>query len=130
MHLSPRRNSLFQPRGRDRVPAASRHCVLILALVMTLNGGVPALAASYDLAVDVPTLLGGVNYTPNQIARWTGTTYALQTSLGADVAISSLQRRPDGTWRFSPAHAVDLNGVTYEPRDIVSWNGVTYAMDF
>lgn len=101
--------------------------MLVAATVLTIN--CPSYSATYDLAVDVPTLLGGVNYTPNQIAHWTGTTYALQASLAPEVAISSLHRRPDGTWRFSPAHSVDLGGVTYEARDVVAWNGTTYAMD-
>jgi hypothetical protein len=90
--------------------------------------GLPALAVSYDLAVDVPSTLGGTDYEPHQIVRSDAGTYGLDLELPAGTRLSSLHRTPDDLWLFSPSEPVELDAVTYEPRDVVAWDGSVYSM--
>ncbi len=87
-------------------------------------------AIAYFFAVDVPTTLGGTDYTSNQILTNSAGAYSLNTSFPAGLELSAFDVRPDGTWLFSPAFPVTLGGIDYEPRDIVSYNGTTYSYFF
>ena len=89
---------------------------------------VSAGAATHYLAPDVPASLGGTDFTPNQIVLSESASYSAVETLPADLALGALHREEDGLWLFSPAHAVDLGGTTYETRDVVSWDGSVYAM--
>jgi hypothetical protein len=101
--------------------------------MVSAPGLFPAHAAQYDLAVDVPTLLGGVDYMPNQILHATGSGYALELTLPGDFAVAALARAPSGQWLLSPAVPVEWAGVLIQPRDIVAYDpgtgAVTLALD-
>lgn len=98
------------------------------AIAALLGVGSPAPAADHYLATDVPATLGGTDYTPNQIVRSNNVVYVVETALPAGVQLSALHRRPDGVWLFSLSHPVTLGAAEYEPRDIVSYDGVSFTM--
>ena len=98
-------------------------CVLALIAARTA----PSAATTFDFCVDVPTLLGGVDYTPDQIVRRTALAYGLQAALPPGVEPSALHRRPDGSFLFAPSHPITLGGSDYEPRDLIAWNGVSFT---
>lgn len=85
-------------------------------------------ATTYYLAVDVPSNLGGIDYTTSHLIRSDNAIYVLQQVLPAGTEISALDRRPDGVWQLSPAHPLMLGATTYEARDIVTYNGATFAV--
>lgn len=115
----------MQPQGLS-ITCARRALLVLLA---TAVGAAPATAAvNYYLAVDVPSKLGGSDYTTNQIVRSDSAVYVLEQALPANAELASLHRRADGVWLFSPAHPLTLGATTYEPRDIVSFDGAVFAM--
>jgi hypothetical protein len=89
-----------------------------------------AVQPTYELAVDVPSILGGTQVLPQQVVRHTGAGYAAVVSLPPQVAIGALHRRGDGAVLFAPTHNVVLGGVTYGSRDVVAYNGSTYSLIF
>jgi hypothetical protein len=93
-----------------------------------LLGVAPNWCTSYYLSTDVPSLLGGTNYTTNQIMRSDDAVYVLQASLPAGTEIASLHRRADGSYLFSPAQPVTLGATDFQPRDLVSYDGTAFAM--
>jgi len=101
---------------------------LVAAAVVFAAAAPPAWGVSYYLATDVPALLGGVNYTTNQIERSDSAVYVLQASLPAGTEIAALHRRADGVYLFSPSHPATLGAATYEPRDVVSYDGAAFAL--
>lgn len=105
--------------GRGRWLAALTGSLLI--------GALPVGAVSYDLAVDVPSTLGGSDYAPNQIVRSDDATYALDLVLPDGLQLGALHRKPDDVWLFAPAHPVELGAVPYEPRDVVAYDGSEYT---
>jgi hypothetical protein len=87
-----------------------------------------AMASDYYLSTDVPANLGGTTYEENDVVRKdSGDSYSLKNSHPSKANVSSLHRRDDGKWQFSPAHPTDLGGTTYEARDIVDYDGSTYS---
>ena len=104
--------------------------VFLLAIACALPGlwPAPAHALTYYFAVDVPSHLGGADFLTSQFVRNSLGAYALETSLPAGTAIAAVHRRGDGSWIFAPAHPVTLLGTNYEPRDLVGFNGVAFAM--
>lgn len=101
---------------------------LVVWLVL-VGGGRSALAApiSYYLAVDVPTILSGQDVVPSQIATLSGGAYAIEAALDPSISIGALHRRPDGTWLLSPEAPITIGLDTWEPRDVVSFDGVVYT---
>lgn len=82
----------------------------------------PLIAAQYELAVDVPSLLGGALVLQNQIARVTGSGYVVEATLPADFAVAAMARTPSGKWLLTPEVPVTWAGVPAGPRDIVGWD--------
>lgn len=99
-----------------------------VVVMMLLAAASPAGATSYDLAVDVPSILGSSTYTPNQIVRSDDGTYTLDLPLPGGVQLGALHRRADDVRLFSPAHPVELDATLYEPRDVIAYDGSTYTM--
>lgn len=99
-----------------------------LAALALLAPSAAALAATYQLAVDVPASLGGSDRLPNQILQSDAGAYSLVSTLGAGVAISALHLEASGGWTLSAAHAFNAGGTDYEARDLVSWNGASHAL--
>lgn len=103
--------------------------VFFATAVVALGAGSTS-AATFYLGLDVPSRLGALDYTPNQVIRSDEAGYALALSLPVDVAVSALHRRSNGTWLFSPAHPVTLQGKVYVPRDIAAYDGASYSLFF
>jgi hypothetical protein len=99
----------------------------VLSLIATAAFATPP---PYELAVDVPSVLGGWHVGPQQVERHAGAGYAAIATFPNQVAIGALHRRADGAILFAPEHAVVLDGVTYEPRDVVAYTGGAYASVF
>ena len=99
----------------------------LVCLVAVVCGG-PVGATAFYLAIDVPTRLGGIDRTANQVLRSDSGIYALALDLPVATELAALHRRSDGVWMFSPAHPLTLGAATYEPRDIVAFDGVNYSM--
>jgi len=102
------------------------------AAALLLACAPPCLAAArYYLAVDVPTRLSGTDYPPNRLIQSENGAYTEALALPEGLQLGALHRGDDGTWYFSPAHAVRLAGPgarerEYEARDIVATDGVQY----
>jgi hypothetical protein len=97
------------------------------AIVAALVVVAPAAAESYWLGVDVPARLGPNDYTPEQIVATSGGAYGTALTLPAGTPVGALHRRADGSWLFAPAQVVTLGGSTYEPRDVVAFDGANYT---
>jgi hypothetical protein len=97
-----------------------------LAAVVSFTTVSAAVARTHFFAVDVPVILGGTRYTPNLIIRSDDGVYSLAATLPEGTEILSLHARATGTWLFSPARSASLEGVIYEPRDIVSYDGANF----
>jgi hypothetical protein len=80
----------------------------------------------YYLAVDVPTTLDGVTYTPNQILRSTDAGYVVDTAFPEGVELAALSRRPDGQWLLTPAFPVvdEDPEDPIERRDVILYDAV------
>jgi hypothetical protein len=101
---------------------------MLLVLVAVAGAGAGAGATTtYDLAVDVPTHLGGVDRLPNAVVHRVAASYSVSVTLDSSIAIGAISRRPSGLWLFAPRHAASIGGVHYEPRDVVSFDGTSYV---
>ncbi len=98
--------------------------------VMTMLLGFPSAgwSTSYYLGTDVPVTLGVTDYFPDQLLRGQNGAYVLQTALPVGTEIASLHRRLDGVWIFSPSYPLTLGATDYEPRDLVSFDGVNFSL--
>lgn len=84
----------------------------------------------YELAVDVPSVLGGAHVGPQQVERRAGSAYTAIVTLPSQFAIAALHRRADGVLLFSPIQPVVLSGTTFEPRDVVAYSVGAFSMFF
>src|SRR6266478_2451208 len=117
---------MIEIKGRLQMKLLTLGGVLLaIAVLAPLDA---PLAVTNDFATDVPSTLGGTTFTPNQIVRNASGTYSLTTSLAPGVEIGALDKDALGVWYFAPAFPVNIGGVDYQPRDIVSYNGSTYAL--
>jgi len=78
--------------------------------------------------VDVPSTLGGADYTDDQLVRSDNAVYALTAALPAGAQPAAIHRRSDGLWLLAPSHPVNLGGIEFEPRDVCSYDGATFVM--
>jgi hypothetical protein len=78
--------------------------------------------------VDVPSTLGGTDYSPNEIVRSDDAVYGLDLALPGDFRVGALHRTPDDLWLFSPGEPVALDSSVYEPRDVVAYDGSVYSV--
>ena len=101
---------------------------LILALLLATSPA--AHAASVYLSPDVPTTLGVTTYQPTQVIRDDSGAHSLALTLPAGAAIDALFRREDGRWLFSFDAPVQLSATTYQPNDVVMYDGVTWSLFF
>jgi hypothetical protein len=100
----------------------------ILAAGLGLLASSPAGAATYYLAVDVPSELSGTDFTTEQIVRSADGLYLLDEELPPGTALSAFHQEFDGAWLLSPAHPVTLGGVEVEPRDVAAQGGGVYSV--
>jgi hypothetical protein len=116
-------------RKKEVEPLARTWSVPALVALAALAGATPSAGAvTYYLAADAPARLGGVDYRPGQILRSDDAAYVLEAALPADAAISALHRRADGVWLVAPGHALGLGGSDIEPRDVIAFDGVSFAI--
>lgn len=92
-----------------------------------------AAAQELTMAVDVPTDLGHSTYLGNQTVHHDGGNYSLDfdgplEGLGPEVNINALDLLESGGFLFSTDAPFDVAGATFEPRDIVSYDGVTFSL--
>ncbi len=107
-----------------------RHMLIALLLVGLALLAAPAKAQEYLFAVDVPSDLGGSTFTPWSLVDRTSTSYVESAALPSPLHVASLHRENDGDWLFSVRWPVDLGGATYEPRDVIRWDGSSYSLEF
>jgi len=95
----------------------------VIGIAALLCSSAMAGATGYYLCTDVPTSLGGTDYTPGQILVSSPGVYSLQIDLAADpdLQLGGLERRADGIWLLSPAVPQEGAG----PRDVVFFDGVS-----
>ena len=108
---------------------SAARALVTTAVVLVVT--VPAFAAgrvSYDLTLDVPAALGGVDFTPNEIVHGDDLSYELEAVFPSLFEPAAMQRRPNGRWLFAPGHPVDLDGATYDSGDILEYDGVSYTL--
>jgi hypothetical protein len=65
----------------------------------------PVPAVNYYFAVDVPTTLGSLTFTPNQVVSSANASYSLSVAFGVEVEVSALYLRADGDWLFAASEA-------------------------
>jgi hypothetical protein len=105
-----------------------RRLLTVLLTIAGLAGLSPgALASSFYLTGDVPTVAGGPTRQPWEIVRYDTGVYSVALALPAGTAVQGLHRRDDGQWLFSVAVPTTLGGTDYGPRDIVLFNGAAYS---
>jgi hypothetical protein len=113
------------------MPSLTRSAVraaAALAAASSILAAAPSWGAAYHFSVDVPTTVaGGATLLPRQIVRFDGSAYAVAVELPSGVEVLALDRLADGRWLFTPTRPVTLDGVDYEPRDVVAYDGVAYA---
>jgi hypothetical protein len=98
----------------------------LLALAHT-----PVHAVGFYFAPDAPVTLGGLAYMPWQIVQANAGAYALVASLPAAIKIGALQRMNSGDWLLSVTAPATLGGTTFEPSDVVRFDGIdTYTLFF
>lgn len=102
----------------------------VAALLAVLVGIAPVGAASYYFAVDVPATLGTLSCAPHQILRGGDGGYAVETGVSPGLELLALERRADGAWLFTPADPFTLGDVSYMPRDVVAFDGASFARLF
>jgi hypothetical protein len=99
-----------------------RAAFLLLVSVAASSAG----AATYHLAVDVPTTIGAATYAPHQIVRCDDGVYTLAVDLPPDMSVLALDRAADGRWLVVPAEPASLGGAEVTPRDVVATDGSTF----
>ena len=105
-----------------------RSLVLLVGLGFTLlpAGAQPA----YYVTPDLPVILGGEAFLPSTVVLNDLGTYSPALSLPVGIPIDALHRLDNGDWLFSLALPRILSGTSFEPRDLVQFNGVTHALLF
>lgn len=101
--------------------------VSLAVSLSTLAAAPPAQAAQYYLATDVPTTLGGVDYTPNQILRASGGAYSVEQEFPLGLELAGVARSPEGFWLLVPAFTIvsdDPEDLMIEMRDIILYDAV------
>jgi hypothetical protein len=90
----------------------------------------PAAAESLYLSPDVPTTLGATTYLASDVIRYDAGVHSLEMSLPPGASVDALFRRDDGRWLFSFDAAVQLDAVTYDPYDVVLYDGMSWSLFF
>jgi hypothetical protein len=94
---------------------------ITLALLLTAASGFcrPVLAFTFHLAVDIPSSLTAVEFTPTQIVRETSVAAILEQETG--IPIGALARLTDGRWLIAPSEPVPApGGGFWTPRDLIT----------
>jgi len=104
---------------------------LALMTIALLAGLAPAShASSVYVSPDVPTTIASSTYLPTQVIRDDSGVHSLELTLPAGAAIDAMHRRDDGRWLFSFDAPVQLSAVTYQPNDVVLYDGVSWSLYF
>jgi hypothetical protein len=105
--------------------SGARHKVIMpgwLLLVMSLTE-VSAQVPSYFEVPDVPTKILGTSYRPWDIVRNSSGSYSTVASLPAGTAVDGLCLLDGGNWLLSVEVPTNLGATTWDPRDVLRWDG-------
>lgn len=93
-------------------------------LLLTVSGpaAIPQVPPYFEVA-DVPTSVSGATYMPSDIVRNSMATYSLAASLPAGVTIDALHLLDGGDWLLSVDVPTNLGAATWDPRDVIRWDG-------
>lgn len=107
--------------------------LVLLALTGAL-AGVPAWSqATYYESVDVPTDLpfgAGTTYVPWRVVKNAAGAYSTTGGIAPPSIIDALFRSGGGRWLISLESAAELGGVTFEPGDVLQWDGGAVFVPF
>ena len=101
---------------------------LLAFLALVWLTGIPAVASSFYVVPDVPTTLSGSTYLPWTALRNDSGTYSVALTLPVNTHINALHRLDSGGWLFSVEAPTTLGGSTYDPRDVIRYNGTNYSL--
>jgi hypothetical protein len=104
---------------------------LIPLLVVLGLAGSHMWAVSLYESPDVPTdLPPGTTYLPWDIVRDDSGTYSLHFTHPVNTPLNGLHQLCSGDWLLSVEAPTDLGGTTYDPRDVILFDGVNYGLFF
>jgi putative metal-binding protein len=106
-----------------------RHLLILIVLSGLCHG---AAQASVFLSPDAPTTLNGVTYQPWEVILRDDTgAYSAALTLPANTSIDGLYRMNSGEWLLSVESPTTLGGTTFDPRDVIRFDGVgAYTLFF
>jgi len=90
----------------------------------------PAAAESIYLSPDVPTTLSATTYLASDVIRNDTGLHSLAMSLPPGASVDALFRRDDGRWLVSFDAPVLLDAVSYDPHDVVLYDGSSWSPFF
>jgi hypothetical protein len=107
-----------------------RGCVGLVSLVLLMWSGNSALAQTspYDFGIDVPMTIGTQTFSQEAILHRFGTTYSLTLALPSGTSVGALEHLTNGQWLLSPLYPATIQGTTYQPQDVIAYDGTTFSM--
>jgi len=99
----------------------------IVLLLLALAGVGAQAQPSYHEVADVPTDLGLGTYPPAHVVRNSAGVHSPELVFPQDITPDALFQTAGGDWLLSPSATTDLGGTDYDPRDVVSFDGLTYS---
>jgi len=88
----------------------------------------PVAAESFYFTPDVPTDLAGTTYLPWQVVLHDGSGYSVALTLPAPTQIHALDVAAIDDVLFAVRAPSTLGGTTFEPRDVVHFDGAAYSL--
>ncbi|UCF66932.1 MAG: type II secretion system protein [Acidobacteriota bacterium] len=107
---------------------------LMLALAVLGMGSPPVVAISFYFSPDVATKdssgMTALDFLAWDIVRDDSGAYSVAVTLPSGTPIDAVFRMNVGDWLISFEAPTDLGGATYEPRDVVRFDGLAYSLMF
>ncbi len=88
----------------------------------------PARAVSFYLSPDVPGKVAGLTPLPWLILRNDSGSYSVAQSLPQFRELDGIHRMDSGNWLLSFEAPATIGAVTFDPRDVVKFDGVSYGV--
>ena len=100
--------------------------VVVLALTFLTS----PVRAEYFVTPDTPSLLGGTIWESHEIVRNDAGTFSLERALPAGTPLDATHQMDSGDWLLSVLEPTELDGLYYDPRDVVQYDGSTFSLFF